>query len=260
VEKNRTALDALLDQGVTVTWFDHHNPGELPDHPGFRAHIDTAADTCTSLIVDRHLAGRQRAWAVVAAFGDNLADSARLAAQPLNLDHDRLASLQALGECLNYNGYGETLEDLHYHPAELYRSLAGYTDPFAYLAESPVFQVLRRGYQEDMALAAAVGPREVHPGGALYLLPDAPWARRVSGVQANALANRHPDRAHALLTRSPQGHYVVSVRAPIAHRSGADTVCMQFETGGGRKAAAGINRLPEERLDDFARAFFAQYP
>jgi hypothetical protein len=63
-----------------------------------------------------------------------------------------------------------------------------------------------------------------------------------------------------LVTRSPKGHYVVSVRAPLANKTGADTLCLRFETGGGRKAAAGINVLPEGRLDDFARAFFETYP
>jgi hypothetical protein len=79
-------------------------------------------------------------------------------------------------------------------------------------------------------------------------------------VYANELATAHPRRAHALLTRSPKGHYVVSVRAPLANKTGADELCKQFETGGGRKAAAGINVLPTERLDDFVRAFFNAYP
>jgi hypothetical protein len=48
----------------------------------------------------------------------------------------------------------------------------------------------------------------------VFILPDAAWARRVSGVYANDLATAKPQRAHALLTRAPKGHYVVSVRAP----------------------------------------------
>jgi hypothetical protein len=63
-----------------------------------------------------------------------------------------------------------------------------------------------------------------------------------------------------LLTRSPQGHYVVSVRAPLINRTGADELCRQFPTGGGRKAAAGINVLPADRLPDFIRAFYTIYP
>jgi hypothetical protein len=260
VEKNAEALAALLDKGVKVRWFDHHHPGELPTHPHFQADIDTAADVCTSLLVDRHLGGRQRIWAVVAAFGDNLHDAARAAAAPLNLDAAQLGQLRELGECLNYNGYGESLADLHFHPADLYRAVAGFVDPFAFIAEAPEFATLARGYASDMTAAAAVTPAEVRPGGAVYLLPDAAWARRVSGVFANDLASAHPARAHALLSRSPKGHYVVSVRAPLQDKRAADELCRQFATGGGRKAAAGINVLPDARVDDFIAAFFATYP
>lgn len=260
VEKNAAALSQLLEQGVAVRWFDHHHPGELPTHPNFHAHIDTSADVCTSLLVDRHLGGQHRIWAVVAAFGDNLHDAARAAATPLNLDQAALGRLRELGECLNYNGYGESLADLHFHPADLYRAVSVYRDPDTFIAEAPEFATLTQGYAHDMAAASAVSPTEVRPGGAVYILPDAAWARRVSGVFANDLASAHPERAHALLSRSPQGHYVVSVRAPLRDKRGADELCRQFETGGGRRAAAGINVLPDARVDDFFAAFFAAYP
>lgn len=260
VEKNRDALDGLLDKQVSVTWFDHHNPGELPMHACFEAHIDTAADVCTSVLVDRFLGGAHRPWAVAAAFGDNLHDSARRAAGPLGLDETRLGLLRELGECLNYNGYGDSLADLHFHPAELYRRLHVYVDPFEFIAESPDFATLKTGFHADMAAARAVVAEDERPSGAVYMLPDAAWARRVLGVYANELAQAHPTRAHALLSRSPRGHYVVSVRAPLNDRAGADTLCLRFPTGGGRKAAAGINVLPEDRLDDFVGAFFAAYP
>lgn len=260
VEKNAIPLAVLLDKGVKVRWFDHHHPGVLPLHPNFQAHIDTAADVCTSLLVDRFLGGRHRIWAVVAAFGDNLHAAARHAAEPLGLSTGQLDKLRELGECLNYNGYGERLEDLHFHPADLYRGLSAHADPFAFIQESPQFQALRRGYAADMALAAAVRPDEVRASGAVFILPDAAWARRVSGVQANALATAHPKRAHALLTRSPKGHFVVSVRAPLSNQRGADELCRGFASGGGRKAAAGINLLPEARIPDFIAAFFATYP
>ncbi len=260
VEKNAAALTALLDRGVQVRWFDHHHPGDLPTHPNFQAHIDTAAEVCTSLLVDRFLAGRYRPWAVAAAFGDNLHDAARRAAESLGLSPAQQIQLRELGECLNYNGYGETLEDLHFHPADLYRALSVHRDPFSFLAESPQFQTLRQGYAADMALATAQPPLQQRAAAAVFMLPDAAWARRVSGVYANDLATAHPQRAHALLTRSPRGHYVVSVRAPLSDRRGADELCLRFETGGGRRAAAGINVLPEARIDDFIAAFFATYP
>lgn len=260
VEKNTAALVAMLEMGVKVRWFDHHNPGELPLHPNFQAHIDTSADVCTSLLVDRHLDGLHRIWAVAAAFGDNLHAAARAAAEPLGLSAAQLDQLRELGECLNYNGYGDSLEDLHFHPAELYRQLHLYRDPFAFMRESTVFQTLSAGYAADMGSARACMPAEQRSSGAVFILPDAAWARRVSGVYANDLATAHPQRAHALLTRSPKGHYVVSVRAPLSNKSGADELCKRFETGGGRKAAAGINVLPEERIPAFIAAFFETWP
>ncbi len=60
VEKNTAALTALLEKGVRVRWFDHHNPGELPAHANFQATIDTSAEVCTSLLVDRFVNGRHR--------------------------------------------------------------------------------------------------------------------------------------------------------------------------------------------------------
>ena len=260
VEKNAAPLAVLLEKGVRVRWFDHHAPGELPAHPLFQATIDTSADVCTSLLVDRYLEGRHRAWAVTAAFGDNLHDAARRAAEPLGLVADRLDALRELGECLNYNGYGDSLDDLHFHPADLYRAMKPHADPFSFIQDAPEFHTLRSGYALDMAQARAVSASESIPSGAVYILPDEAWARRVSGVYANDLATAHPQRAHALLTRSPKGHYVVSVRAPLVNKTGADELCKRFDTGGGRKAAAGINVLPESRIPDFIAAFFEAYP
>ena len=70
----------------------------------------------------------------------------------------------------------------------------------------------------------------------------------------NKLAQEHQDRAHAILTQQ-DGGYLVSIRAPISRREGADTLALQFETGGGRAAAAGVNHLPDEDLDRFVEAF-----
>ena len=259
VGNNLDKLLALLDRGVRVRWFDHHHPGELPEHANFTPTIHTHADVCTSLLVDQSLDGAQRPWAVVGAFGDNLGDSARHAAVPLGLDAEELDLLRELGECLNYNGYGESIADLYFHPADLYRSIADYEDPFGYIWESPEFAALRAGRSADMVLARAHGPQETRPAGAIYILPDAAWARRVSGAYANHLANANPAGAHALLTRSTRGHYVVSVRAPLARPSGADELCRGFATGGGRQAAAGINKLPESDIPRFIAAFYATF-
>lgn len=259
LSKNREALDRLLEAGAQVRYFDHHQPGDIPVHPHFEPHIDTDANVCSSLLVNQYLGGTHLVWAVTAAFGDNLADAARQAAIPLNLSTAQLAQLQSLGECLNYNGYGETLDDLFFDPAELYRQLRPYADPFAFIAESAAYQTLNAGYQSDMARAVAVTATEARASGRIFMLPAEKWARRISGVFGNQLAVESPAQAHAVLTAKPDGGYVVSVRAPMLAKSGADTLCSQFDTGGGRKGAAGINHLPEAELARFNAAFFEIY-
>jgi hypothetical protein len=259
LSKNRDALDRLLAAGAKVRYFDHHQPGDIPEHPNFEAHIDTDANVCTSLLVNRHLQGAQLAWAVTGAFGDNLADAARQAAGPLGFSDDQLAQLQSLGECLNYNGYGETLDDLFFDPADLYCQLRPFADPFAFIAESPAYPTLKAGYQEDMARAVAISAAEARASGRIFMLPAEKWARRISGVFGNQLAVESPAQAHAVLTAKPDGGYVVSVRAPLVAKSGADELCSQFETGGGRKGAAGINHLPESELGRFIATFFAVF-
>src|SRR5690606_23522974 len=72
MERNRPALLELLERGVRVRYFDHHAAGEVPRHPRLEAHIDLGSGVCTSVLVDRHLGGKFRAWAAVGAFGDNL--------------------------------------------------------------------------------------------------------------------------------------------------------------------------------------------
>ncbi|MDX8401670.1 MAG: acetyltransferase [Mariprofundaceae bacterium] len=259
MDANREALIALLDAGVRVRWFDHHFAGAIPEHPNLEAHIDTAAEVCTSLLVDAFIGGRYRPWAVVAAFGDNLHASARRAAAPLGLDAAALARLERLGTLLNYNGYGVEIEDLFFHPADLYRAVHPFADPFAFIAESPAYRTLAEGFDADMARAEALVPEQAWEGGAVFFLPDAAWARRVSGVLGNRLAREHPARAHALLSPLADGGWRVSVRAPLDARDGADELCRAFPTGGGRKAAAGINALPAGMLNDFLQAFRRRY-
>ena len=254
MKSNSQALDRALQRGAHVQYFDHHMSGDIPQHPALEAHIDTAADVCTSLIVDRYLTARHRMWAVVAAFGDNLVAAAIAAAQPLRLDHTELARLHELGECLNYNAYGESVEDLHYHPADLYQAIAPYKDPRHFIFDEPVFNVLRSAYAEDLYRASELRPQLEDDAAAVYVLPNAAWSRRINGLFGNRLAQREPRRAHAILVANAAG-YSVSVRAPLERPAGAGALCEKFENGGGREAAGGINGLPQVELDRFIAAF-----
>jgi hypothetical protein len=252
--ENRAAVLAALEAGARCLYFDHHFPGDIPNHPRFEAHIRHRPGVCTSLIVDDYLAARFRAWAVVAAFGDNLPAQAEHAAAPLGLAVDQLALLRELGECINYNAYGDAPEDLHFHPAELYRRLRPYADPREFATRDPAFETLRQGYREDLAQAAGAGAMVDTPTHYLVALPDTPWARRVHGPLANRLAATHPHRAHAVLVERG-ANYRISVRAPAARPTGAVELCRRFPSGGGRSEAAGINALPVTQLAKFRRAF-----
>lgn len=259
LDKNREPLGALLDKGVSVRWFDHHFPGDIPRHEHFEPHIETIPDKGTSLLVDEHLGGRFRAWALVGTFGDNFDKRANALADEMGIGADDVARLRELGICLNYNGYGARIEDLHFAPDALFERLHPYGDPLAFINDDDTFAALRQGYADDMAKARGVAPELLDDGHGIYILPAQAWARRASGVYANELASGAPERAHAMLTELPGGGYVVSVRAPLARPEGADALCRQFPTGGGRKAAAGINELPAEQLQGFIDAFKAAF-
>jgi len=255
LDRNRAALVRLLDAGVRVRYFDHHYSGEVPAHPGLEARIDTRAETCTSILVDTYLGGRYCAWAVVAAFGDNLADAARRLAQPLKLSAAQLEVLSELGDSINYNAYGETVADLRVPPAELYRLMKPYADPLQFLAREAVFEDLRNGWREDMNRALAIRPLADSPHTELYQLPDQTWSRRVIGAFANHLAHSRRGRAFAVLAPNSRGGYVVSVRAPRGHPRGAAELCREYPTGGGRRDAAGIDDLPEAEVPGFIVRF-----
>jgi hypothetical protein len=256
LDRNRSALERLLARGARVLWFDHHYAGAIPSHPLLEAHIDSAPEICTSAIVDRYLGARFRAWAVAAAYGDGLARTAAVLAESIGLDAGERETLRALGEDLNYNAYGDTAADLLVPPAALYRELAPFTSPLQFAAESAVVAKLRASRLADMTRALAVAP--YRPG--VYLLPDADWARRVSGTLANDLAARAPGRAHAVLVPCSGGGYGVSIRAPRAAPKGCAALAREFATGGGREAAAGIDCLPTDALERFVERFEAAFP
>jgi len=259
-EENREGVINALRTGAEIFYVDHHFAGNIPAHDRLTTIIDTDPNVCTSLLVNRHLRGKYVEWAVTGAFGDNLKASARTRAKPLGLSEERLTLLETLGICINYNGYGSSPEDLHFAPAELFELVRPYPTPFAFIEEAPeTFEKLESGYRNDMASAGAVKPVRASDKTAVFILPDETWARRVSGAFSNDLANTSPRRAHAVLTERANGTYLVSVRAPLENKQGADELCRKFQTGGGRGAAAGINALPDDQLDAFIDALEASY-
>jgi hypothetical protein len=260
LQQNCAKVNEFLNRGAHIFYVDHHQPGEIPQHPHLTTLINTDSAICTSLLVNQYLNGKYPLWAITAAFGDNLNRSAEQLAASLNLNRAELEILKGLGICINYNGYGGSLDDLHFAPDRLYREMAGYQSPFDFISGKPdIFTQLQQGYQDDMALAQCMTPEYQSDAVAVFILPDAAWARRVNGVFGNFLANQHPSRAHAVITPNPGNDYQAGVRAPLANKTGADEFCSFFPSGGGRKAAAGINHLPYDQLTTFIEKFEAFY-
>lgn len=252
--RNRAALLRLLGAGVRVTYFDHHAAGRVPRHAGLRACLDFAPDVCTSLLVDRQLRGRYRAWALAGAYGDGLGERADALAAASGFDPAQRAALRRLGEAVNYNAYGDSEADVLIAPRLLYRVLAAYRDPLRLCAEQDLIDRIDRQRRDDLERARACGLAGAGADGRVRVLPDAPWSRRVLGTLANALAAEDPGRAHAVLRHTAAGGLLVSVRAPRLAGCGAHELCARFG-GGGRAGAAGIEHLPPGRLDEFVAAF-----
>ncbi|MDG3088633.1 DHH family phosphoesterase [Vibrio hannami] len=258
--KNSKALEEALISGAKVFYADHHQSGDIPTSSNLEAHIDLDANCCTALIIDSLLEGRYHDWAITAAYGDNLIAKADQLADKAGYDAEQKALLKELGTLINYNGYGEKVEDLHFHPADLYKALLKYPSPFDAIADkaSPYYQ-LQEAYREDMDLALSVKPMHESDKLKVFELPNSAASRRISGVFGNYLANQTPDSAHAVFTLNKDETYTVSLRAPLNNKKGAGEICGSFPTGGGREAAAGVNALPQDEVEKFIQIVESYY-
>lgn len=257
-DKNRQDIARLLNQGASIEYFDHHYRGEPVQHPRLQTFIDDQSSTlCTGLIVDQHIGGRFRAWALVAAFGDNLNTPAWSLGKQSGFSDESLIMLQRLGMYINYNSYGGSLSDLFFHPDVLYQHLQPFDSPLDFMAEDTfIHNTLDTGYKEDIAKAKASAYLYQSATAAIVFLHNEKWARRVSGVYINELANQYPKRAHAVITENSDNTCTVSIRKPLDRETmPADQLARQFASGGGRKSAAGINALHTDQTGQFIEAF-----
>jgi hypothetical protein len=259
LDANVAAVHALVDAGCRVQYFDHHAAQQAFVHPLLQLHWDESPEACTSILVDRYLQGRFRAWAIVAAFGDNLEGVARAMATDFGLTTAQADALQLLGTVLNYNAYGESVADLHFAPDALYLALQPYADPFAFIAETSEYRLLVEGYAQDAERMEGLRPIRSSPCGDVYVLPDAAWARRISGIFANQLAAQAAGRSFAVLTGKSDGSFGVSVRSGSPNVLPAHRFCEGYPTGGGRKLAAGVNRLPANQIESFIERFLSYF-
>ena len=254
-DRNADAVQTLLNAGACITYFDHHRANRLQEHSGLDAHIDQSPQVCTSLLVDKYCRGAHRLWAIAAAFGDNLAAIGQQLSLDLNLPAERIDKLKRLGECLNYNAYGETIDDLHYSPVDLAARLAPYSSPLDFIEHEDVISRLQAGYDQDLSSALAVDAIHESRAVRIFLLPNQSWARRISGTFANHLVHASPTQAHAVLTLAGEGDgdgdqriATASIRAPQSMPRDAARVAANFANGGGREIAAGIESFPLAQL------------
>ena len=252
---NLSALETVLRNNNTVHYFDHHFAGDIPVSPLLHTSIDPSAETCTSVLVNKAIGDTVSPWAICGAFGDNLHKLATKMADSISLSKEQTSQLHELGELFNYNGYGSSLADLHFHPEDLYKAVRPHQNPFSFIDSAPQLDTLRAGYKEDLERAMQQQEMDGTGKNRVYFFPDATWARRVGGVFSNLKAQERTDCAHALVTENSNHTLRISVRAPLQNRTGADTLCKKFSTGGGRAAAAGINYLPADMLDSFLSEF-----
>lgn len=257
LDVNVTDLKRLLDSGAQVQYFDHHSAQYAFPHPNLHLYWDDSPDVCTSILVDRYLQGRFRQWAAVAAFGDNLPQVGRLLARQLGMSDRDTHSLEQLGQVLNYNAYGEQIDDLHVAPDRLYETLHQFAEPLDFIVEAPEYRLLVDSYRSDTAQMGSVTAHWQCTHGAIYILPCERWARRVSGIFANA--HTHAGHSCAVLIEKTDGSYLVSVRSGEPDDRPAHGLCGGFDSGGGRRLAAGINCLPSYRLGEFVQRFSAYF-
>ena len=211
------------------------------------------------LLVDERYAHGANGALVALQRGGTLAPSA--ATRILSNLVAEVESLRRLGVVMNYNGYGNTEADLYYKPADLFRLAVPHKSPFEFMAEqATVYDTLVKGYNDDMCKALRIEPYKRDVTSTMIMLPNRRWARRVSGVLGNELANRYPKCAHAIITALPNqvDRFQISIRSPKNNPTGAHELARIFG-GGGRKVAAGINDINRSELDNFWDEFKARY-
>ncbi len=254
-DKNEQDLVRVLAQAQSVFYCDHHQAGKLFEDKRLTTLINTDPSVCTALLINDYLQHAEALWAVAAAYGDGLDEAAERLADTLKLTLTQKLELKTLGMLVNYNGYGNTVEDLHYPPADLFNSLMAYDSPFAVIADdaSP-YARLKEGYDADLMHARATPVLSDEQAVLAVQLPNAAWANRISGTYGNLLAAENRDKAIVVASSNPDQSLTISLRAPKNHPYGAADICNQFATGGGREGAAGVNQLAVAELDRFITA------
>jgi len=198
--KNTAGLTQVLSDGADVFYVDHHQTGAVPDSENLTVITDDAKETCTAYLVDQHLRGAKAAGAVCGAHGDNVQKLAERIAASRSLDLP-MGRLRELGELVNYNAYGLTIDDLHIHPSDLFDILLAYPGPVEFLDDAhPIFETLHSGYRHDWDIAQSAREVDLSDEGTILSLPSGAASNRTGGLVGNALVRERPETALAVLT------------------------------------------------------------
>ena len=253
--KNRKDVQRILDSGAIIEYFDHHDPKELIEHPNITYHINTEPNISTGLIVNSHVNGQNRLWSIATAFGDNHLDLAMNMAKSESLSDEQVLILKQIGLVVNYNSYGQTIEDLFYTPEEIAEAArACGSDIFKFLEQGDIFSTLLENFNADMSSAVCQEPFSISKNGVIYTLPNEAWTHRIMGSFSNHLVSTNKNLACAIAVLNSDGTYRISVRSSINNPHGAGNLCGNFG-GGGREKAGGINNLPASDMNTFKEEF-----
>ena len=171
------------------------------------------------------------------------------------LTEEQVLILKQIGFVVNYNSYGQTVEDLFYSP----ETIAGAAracgpDIFNFVKQGDIFATLLENFNADMSSAVCQEPFAISKNGVIYTLPNEPWTHRIMGSFSNHLVSTNKDLACAIAVLNSDGTYRISVRSSINNPYGAGNLCGKFD-GGGREKAGGINNLPESDIVSFKEEF-----
>ena len=253
--KNRKDVQRILDSGAIIEYFDHHDPKELIEHPNITYHINTEPNISTGLIVNSHVNGQNRLWSIATAFGDNHLDLAMNMAKSESLSDEQVLILKQIGLVVNYNSYGQTIEDLFYSHEEIAEAArACGSDIFKFLEQGDIFSTLLENFNADMSSAVCQEPFSISENGVIYTLPNEAWTHRIMGSFSNHLVSTNKNLACAIAVLNSDGTYRISVRSSINNPHGAGNLCGNFG-GGGREKAGGINNLPASDMNTFKEEF-----
>lgn len=250
---NSDYIKDILKNNNKVSWFDHHEPGDINLGDNFSIKVDTDPNCCTNILVDKFIDGLHRPWTICGAYGDNLHEQA----EKLNPCFSETAMLQLkeIGETLNYNGYGNQESDLNVHPKDVYLDIQKYRSPFQYRKKSEIYNKINTQMKSDETELNSSEILHTSKTGNIILLPNTKASIRYSGIYSNKQTTDNPNKAFAILTNINEDTYRISIRSPKNNPVGASKLALSFPTGGGREKAAGINELPKTELKKFIEKF-----